>query len=255
VFAGLIALAAALVVVPAAVATFVHWRRPFRVRCPRGGREGQIRVGPLGAAVAAVLGRETPAVARCSLWRVVSDCREECLTAAASPRPVPAGTPPPYDGPRMILVPLDGRPGSEAVLDTVGLLARTAGATVRLLRVARRVEAVVSAEGRVIAFADQEGGRVEREARAYLDQLAARLPGVSVECAVRFGNPVSEILEEAEAAGAEVIAMASRRRGGLTRASRRSVAGRLGQRTRIPIVLVPYGGQRPAPEMAMENHR
>jgi nucleotide-binding universal stress UspA family protein len=253
----IVLLAAALIVVPGTVATFVHWRRPFRVRCPRAAREGQIRVGPLGAAVAAVLGREAPTVARCSLWREVPECHEECVGAGSvMPRPVPVGTPPPHaDGPRKILVPLDGRPGSEAVIDTVGFLARTAGATVRLLRVARRVEPVVSDDGRVIAFADQEAGRVEREARAYLDGLAARLPGVAVECAVRFGDPVAEIVEDAESAGAEVIAMASRRRAGAARQVRRSVARRLGRRTRIPLVLVPYGPRPVAPDRARENGR
>lgn len=253
----LVVLAAALVIVPAAVATFLHWRRPFRVRCPRAAREAQIRVGPIRAAIGAVLGREAPAIDRCSLWQAVPECHEECLSAVSvTPRPVPEGTPPPHeDGPRTIVVPLDGTAGSETVLDTVALLARTAGATVRLLRVARRVEAVVSEDGRVISFADQETGRVEREELAYLDQLATRLPGVSVQSCVRFGDPVGEILEEAETTGAEVIVMASHRRAGIARRGRRSVAGRLGRRTRIPIVLVPHGGRRAAAGTAAENGR
>jgi nucleotide-binding universal stress UspA family protein len=209
------------------------------VRCPRAAREGQIRVGPLGAAVAAVLGREAPTVARCSLWREVPECHEECVGAGSvMPRPVPVGTPPPHaDGPRKILVPLDGRPGSEAVIDTVGFLARTAGATVRLLRVARRVEPVVSDDGRVIAFADQEAGRVEREARAYLDGLAARLPGVAVECAVRFGDPVAEILYEAEQWGADLIAVTTAGRSGLGRVVLGSVAEQVFRKAVRPVVL------------------
>jgi nucleotide-binding universal stress UspA family protein len=253
----LVVLAAAFVLVPPVVAAFLYWRRPYRVRCPRAGRDAQIRVEPLGAAVAALLGRAAPDIARCSLWSAVPACREECVHATATTlQPVAVGTPPPHeDGPRTILVPLDGHVGSEAVLDTVALLARTAGATVRLLRVARRPDAVVTDDGRVVAFADQESGRIEREARAYLDGMATRLPGVSVQPAVRFGDPVTEILEEAETTGAEVIAMASHCRGGAARGVTRSIAGRLGRLTRIPIVLVPYGGLRAAPRAAVETRR
>jgi nucleotide-binding universal stress UspA family protein len=253
----LIVLAAALVIVPPVVAASLYWRRPFRVRCPRAGRDAQIRVQPFRGAVAALLGRRAPDLHRCSLWGVVPTCHEECLHAESTVlRPVPIGTPPPRpDGPRTILVPLDGHPGSEAVLETAGMLARTAGATVRLLRVARPAEAVVTDDGRVVSYADQESGRVEREARAYLDELAPRLHGVSVRPAVRFGDPVAEILEEAEAAGAEVIAMASHCRTRTTRGVPRSVAGRLGRLTRIPIVLVPYGGLRAASRVAAETRR
>lgn len=54
-----------------------------------------------------------------------------------------------------ILVPLDGSPGSESVLPTVGELARARGARVRLLRVAA-VPPEVRFGDRVVAYADQE---------------------------------------------------------------------------------------------------
>jgi universal stress protein A len=98
------------------------------------------------------------------------------------------------------LVPLDGSAGSEAVLPTVGELARAEGAIVRLLRVVPRVEAVV-----------------------------------------RFGDPVEEIVEEAESAGVDLIALATHRRTGVRRLLKGSVAERVERATAIPVLLVRYG--------------
>ncbi len=116
-----------------------------------------------------------------------------------------------------ILVPLDGRAGSEAVLPSVAEAARARRATVRLLHVAPPVEAVVAADGRVIAYADQEATRVTHRVRTYLMTAAAGLPDIEVEVAVRCGNPVAEILDDAESAGVDLIAMATHRRTGLRR--------------------------------------
>ena len=235
------------VVVPVAVVTFAHWRRPLRLTCPRAASEAQIRVSATRAAVAAVLGRAAPGIERCSLWPTLRGCREECLALpTGNLRPVRRGTPPPRShgasGLHTILVPLDGSPGSEQVLDTVGELARTHGATVRFLHVVKPVRAIESDDGdRVIAFADQESARVDMETREYFARLAERLSGVTVEGAVRFGDPVAEIVEEAESAGADLIAMASHRRNGLGRLLRASLARRLERATTIPLLLVRYG--------------
>jgi nucleotide-binding universal stress UspA family protein len=139
-----------------------------------------------------------------------------------------------------ILVPLDGSPGSEAVLATVGELARAEGAIVRLLHVAPRVEAVVEA-GRVIAYADQETARVTHEVLSSLKKTAVRLPGIEVEQAVRFGDPVEEIVLEAELAGVDLIALATHRRTGVSRLLKGSVAEQVERTTAIPVLLVRYG--------------
>jgi nucleotide-binding universal stress UspA family protein len=94
---------------------------------------------------------------------------------------------------------------------------------------------------RVVAFADQESGRVDFETQAYFKRLGDRLPGVTVEGAVRFGDPLAEIVEETESAGADLIAMASHRRNALGRLIRGSLARRLERQTTIPLLLVPYG--------------
>jgi nucleotide-binding universal stress UspA family protein len=242
----LVVLAVVFVMAPVGALTFAHWRRPWRLTCPRTGTEAQIQVAATRAAVAAVLGRGEPSIARCSLRPRILDCREECLALPVGElRRMRRGEAPPRastPGLHTILVPLDGSPDSESVLDAVGELARAHRASVRFVHVVEPVGAVRSDDGeRVLAFVDQESERVEREARAYFDRLAGCLPGVTVEGTVRFGDPVAEIVEEAETAEADLIAMASHRRHALGRLVGGSLARRLERATTIPLLLCPYG--------------
>jgi nucleotide-binding universal stress UspA family protein len=244
VLTGLFIVTLVFIVVPVGTAAYTYWRQPRRLTCPRTGAEAQIEVAPAAAAAAAIAGGRV-GLEHCSLWPVL-DCHEECLALPATAlRSVPRGEPPPRPprapGAFTILVPLDGCAGSERVLEAVGDLARSRNATVRLLRVVRSPESVCSNyDGRVLAFADQENARVEDELRTYMKQLASSLSGVPVETAVRFGDPVAQIVEEAESAGADLIAMASHRRGALGGHLRHSVARRLGWETTLPLLLVPY---------------
>lgn len=141
---------------------------------------------------------------------------------------------------RKILVPLDGSAGSEAVLPTVAALAQAEGTRVRLLHVARPAEAVV-AGGRVIAYADQQMERIAHEALVYLKRAAARLLGIEAELVVQSGNPVEEIVREAESVGIDLIAMATHRRTGVTRLLKGSIAEKVERTTTIPVLLVCYG--------------
>jgi len=242
---GLVLVALVYVVAPVGAAALAHYRRPWRLKCPRAGTEAQIKVNALQAAVTEVLGRGGRSIERCSLWPSQQGCREECLALPPEAlRRVRRGEAPPREktepGVRTILVPLDGSPGSESVLSAVAELARAHGARVRFLKVMSPVTAVTSDE-RVVAFTDQESERLELEARAYFKRLAERLPGVVVAEAIRFGEPAAAIVEEAEAAGADLIAMASHRRTGLSRLVRGSVAARVERATTIPLLLVRYG--------------
>jgi acetoin utilization protein AcuB len=157
-------------------------------------------------------------------------------------RPPRAADAPVPEGPagRLILVPLDGAAGSEAVLGTIGEIARVEGAAVRLLGVHAPAHEV-EVRGRILAYADQETERVETEARAYLQHVASTLSPVPVSVAVRFGEPVEQIVEEAESAGATLIAMASHRRTGIARMFKGSVAEGVERTTTIPVMLVQYG--------------
>jgi nucleotide-binding universal stress UspA family protein len=128
---------------------------------------------------------------------------------------------------KRILVPLDGSLAGEWVLTLVGEAARGGGATVRLLRVAPTSDNIVTRQGHVIAYSSQELARQEAEAMDYLRMIEARLDGIPVESVVRFGDPVGEILQEADAFGADVIAVTTEGRSGVGRSVLGSVADRV----------------------------
>jgi hypothetical protein len=75
----LVLVALVYVAAPVGAATLAHYRRPWRLKCPRAGTEAQIEVHALRAAVTEVLGRGGPSIERCSLWPAQRGCREECL--------------------------------------------------------------------------------------------------------------------------------------------------------------------------------
>jgi nucleotide-binding universal stress UspA family protein len=247
---GLVVVALLFVAVPVGVTAFASWRRPVRLTCPRAGEEAQLRVVPLAAAAAALLGRR-PRVERCSNPNFVHGCREGCLALPeASRRPVPLGTPPPHAAAtsrHTILVPLDGRPDSENVLPLVASLARIQDAAVHLVRIVTPPGPVRSDDGvRVVVFSDEETERLEGEARAYLAGIARRLDGAIVTSVVRVTEPITGIVDEAEAVGADLIVMARHRRPRLTGFVRRGVVARLRRATRIPTLVVPYGARSAA---------
>src|SRR3972149_6078812 len=107
---------------------------------------------------------------------------------------------------KRIVVPLDASPVAESVLPVVADLARAGGGSIRLLRVEPLPDSCVDAGGRVVAYADQEMARLEAEGLDYLRTVAARLGGIPIESCVRFGDPLTEILKEAGAFDADLIA-------------------------------------------------
>ena len=138
---------------------------------------------------------------------------------------------------KRILVPLDVSPLAESIVPMVADAARGAGATVRLLHVAPLPQALVSETGQVIAYLDQEMERLEAEGMDYLRAVEVQLEGIPVECVVRFGDPVQEILLEAEAFGADLIAVATAGRSGVGRTVLGSVAEQVFRKSRLPVVL------------------
>ena len=138
---------------------------------------------------------------------------------------------------KRILVPLDGTEETEAGLDLIADAARGGGAVVRLLRVAPMPENVRSLDGHIVAYADQEGARLEAEAIDYLARVATRFDGATVETAVRFGEPVPQILLEAEEFGADLIAMTARRTHPLSRLVLGTTADQVTRRAEVPVVL------------------
>ena len=143
---------------------------------------------------------------------------------------------------KKILVPLDRSRTAESVLPFVITLARGSGAAMRLLVVEAAPESRVDKDGRVVAYADQEQARLEAEGLDYLHALTRQCGGVSdVECVVRFGDPVDEILREAGAFEADLIAVTTGERSALGRAVLGSVAEQIVKKADAPVMLVRPG--------------
>jgi nucleotide-binding universal stress UspA family protein len=138
---------------------------------------------------------------------------------------------------KRILIPLHEAVDADNMVKTIGTLARDAGATVRLLHVAPLPDSIVDDDGRVLAYADQEGERLEAEALDFLHAASIGLEGLAVECGVRFGDPVEQILEDAEAWGADLIAMTTRGRGYIERALMGSVAEQVFRKAPMAVTL------------------
>ena len=143
---------------------------------------------------------------------------------------------------KRILVPLDGTEVTEAGLDFIVDAARGGGGTVRLLRVAPTPENVYDLEGHLVAYADQEGARLEAEAIDDLTRVALRFGETDVELGVRFGDPVPAILLDAEEFGADLIAMTARRTHPLTRLVLGTTTDQVCRRADVPVLVF-----RPAP--------
>jgi len=110
---------------------------------------------------------------------------------------------------KRILAPIDAREHSERVVPVVAALAREMGSTVRLLRVFPVPEHVVDQNGRTVAYVDQEMERLTARGLDDLRPAEDALAGVPVETVVRFGDTADEILLEAEAFDADLIALTS----------------------------------------------
>jgi nucleotide-binding universal stress UspA family protein len=127
-----------------------------------------------------------------------------------------------------IMVPLDGSAIAEEALGPATELARSLQADLILLRVIEE---------------DNPGGRVhaqqaERYIQKMLDGVRAALPQRQVISHVTTGSPTIAIAQAAVDLGADLIAMSTRGRGGLTRAVLGSTATATLERSIVPLFLV-----------------
>ncbi len=147
-----------------------------------------------------------------------------------------------------ILMPLDGSKLGEAALSYIdGLIARLApGETVEitLFHVITTVRHNVSYQGggRVsIPFNDEELGKLKKEATAYLERVSKRLQSAKINpvCLVTVNeNPAKAILEAKREINADLIAMATHGRSGLTRFAIGSVADKVMRESGVPVLMV-----------------
>ena len=138
---------------------------------------------------------------------------------------------------KRILVPLsDG--GESPAVSVVGAVARNYGSTVRLLRVMPVPEYVVDTHGRTISYADQEMASLTARGLSELTLAEHELDGVPVESVVRFGDTVDEILLEADAFQADLIAMTTTERGRFASALKPGVGERVLREASVPVLLL-----------------
>jgi nucleotide-binding universal stress UspA family protein len=147
---------------------------------------------------------------------------------------------------RRVVVALDGCADGERVLPWVRRLAGR-GATLDLLAV-RPPARGLTAQGRVIAYADQVESQVRGTTLAYLTAVAARLAsaGFTVTTHIAFGERVGAIRDVALRTGAELVALVMDDTGGLRRLWRESLAEAVLRESPVPVLLARSGGGRSA---------
>jgi nucleotide-binding universal stress UspA family protein len=136
---------------------------------------------------------------------------------------------------KRVLVPIDESDAAEDILPVVGMLA-AGGGVLRLVHVAPIPQNIVTAEGRTVAYSDQEMARIQASWSDALRDTATRVHG-AVDHVVRFGDPVAEILTEAEAFGADTIVVTTSTRSSVKRALLGSVAEAMLRRARIGVLM------------------
>jgi nucleotide-binding universal stress UspA family protein len=130
-----------------------------------------------------------------------------------------------------ILVPLDGRDQATIALKPALAIARATHASLRLLTV---LDPDATDLERAAATAALERARSDMEAQ-----------GAVVATGVRTGAPATEIVAAATEANADLIAMATHGRAGLSRMFLGSVAERVLTSSPVPVLLLRPGGHEP----------
>jgi nucleotide-binding universal stress UspA family protein len=152
------------------------------------------------------------------------------------------------------LLPLDGTPLAEQILEPAATLGELMGADFTVLRVVRPAAPAHYPAGGALGGPVPEGilqqlRRVEtesrRKAQEYLDEVAQRLRGRLLRVRTKLVNetqPAVAVIEAAHQLGADAIAMQTHGRRGLTRLLLGSVADKVLRGAGVPLLV-----QRPLP--------
>ena len=148
-----------------------------------------------------------------------------------------------------VVVLLDGSELAEQVLPHVAEIIQGRDSEVYLLSVAPTIVPTVAtavdiypiyttADFLTVEAAERE--RIERELNEYLEMVAKRLEPVAsqVSKVVRFGQPAEEILGYADEVTANLIAMCTHGRSGISRWVYGSVADKVLRGAKCPVLLV-----------------
>ncbi len=141
---------------------------------------------------------------------------------------------------RTILVPLDGSPRAERILPAVEELAYKFDSRVIIMQVIEPAVTMVSPYDIAPYNAADEMQRQVAEAQHYLEGIEAKLvaKGIQVKRCIENGPIVPGVLAVAEREQADLIAMASHGRTGLSRVFYGSVAAGILHRADRPLLLI-----------------
>ncbi len=142
---------------------------------------------------------------------------------------------------KKILVPLDGSDLSEAVLPHVVELAKCMNSDVVLLRVVTQpTYETVYGEVASVMHSPSEGPSARAHAEGYLQRVAYDMfpPTVTVAYEVSGGPVADTILDYAAGIHADLIAMSTHGRSGISRLVIGSVADEVVRRSHLPVLLV-----------------
>jgi nucleotide-binding universal stress UspA family protein len=147
-----------------------------------------------------------------------------------------------------MLVPLDGDPAHEQGVAPAAGLARSCQASLHLVAVVptlRTLKGEQAATGQILpgttaALLELD----ENHALEYVTEQVAKLTAtdLSVTAEVRRGDPASTILDTSERTRADLIVLGTHGRSGLDAFWSASVAPRIAQKARVPLLLVPVRG-------------
>lgn len=154
---------------------------------------------------------------------------------------------------RCIVAPVDGSGFGEHALPLAAVLARRAGALLRIVHV--HVPLIVPSGAEVIAFSGSWNEAAREQEREYLHGLAARVSaryGVRVDTALMEG-PVAPALERfIRDCGAELVVMSTHAHVRLHRLLHHGVAEHVSRSLPIPTVLVRPPAEDAAPDLDRE---
>jgi nucleotide-binding universal stress UspA family protein len=148
-----------------------------------------------------------------------------------------------------ILIPLDGSELAECILDPATALGGLMPADYTLLRVVQPVHpslpyteglSIAQMAGDILDRIDKLQGEVRQEAERYLNGVAERLRSRSLRVRTRIGvedHPAAAILHHASACDADLIAIETHGRGGLSRLFLGSIADKLLRGSTIPVLV------------------
>jgi nucleotide-binding universal stress UspA family protein len=141
-----------------------------------------------------------------------------------------------------VLIPMDGSPCAEAIVEVATSLGRSFGSRYTLLRIVRYPDELVSAYvPGTIQMSQQVVDEGIRTSRDYLDEMSGKLRAEGFQIDTRVlvdSRPASAILSFAEDEEVDLIAMATHGRSGMSRAVMGSVTDKVVRGAHRPVLVV-----------------